>query len=738
MCEPRYPDDAGGNAPAQTGGGVSYAARCPSGSGHMSSVTLPSPPPGFRAVPLDGAMLFFDPATGTHVRVAPSNGATRDLRRQAPRVVMFGITNACNLRCDFCSRDLDRPSRWTVASAAETLRGLERAGVLEVAFGGGEPLAFAGFADLIEELAATTRLAMYLTTNGTLLEGVLPRIAGKLGIVRLSVYEDGKWRRGAALLAASAQRWGANVLVDEPMLDGLPALLEELAALGAADVSILTYVGAIDRQLGVDAARRLADILALSPLPARISVCAGARVPVPRLFGGDCGAGVDFVSITPDQQVQSCSFKHGGWPARSAEEVLEAWRAQRAALLEPSPRAGCARRLPLRDVALPRVAVWQAFAGNNSGECVAVATFDTVPEAEAFLRELLPGWKPDDPYSTQWRALFERERVCTPGTFVGDRYGGGSRAPRELVAIGRSVIAAGSDAEDQFPELRALAWKRNGFVAPGGVHVHEPIHAVMAIRCSSVADARAVMARPKLEAERRWAHGERVLATLPYHDRGAGDLEALRAWALALAEERPLAIDLSWEDVSDASMVAAKQRLGERVDERPRVCAGFYSFKPTAADEAQAFARSLGDLPSSVGGTTVLVTGVQDPKRLAVLAYRQGASVHVTHGRTVLLTAWLRPAAGRRGADHVPSDAAGVEALLRAVGGVDGLEVRVPHSNWVHVAVRTEEPERILRALGAHGSALDLSLSVGLSDLDPMRWTLRHLLDGVERPRRRR
>jgi hypothetical protein len=697
----------------------------------MSAVPNPPAPPGFRAVPLDGALLFFQPTTGTHLRV--ETDATRHLVQRAPRVVMFGITNACNLRCHFCSRDTARPNQWTVATAAAALRDLGEAGTLEVAFGGGEPLAFAGFADLVAELAETTQLAVHVTTNGILLPSRWAGLAGKLGIVRLSVYDDPRWREAAAVLATSAQRWGANVLVDDTALRTLPELLAELAALGASDVSILTYVGAIDRQLGAGGARRLAAILAEAPLPARISVCAGNRVPVPRLFGGDCGAGVDFVSVTPDQRLQSCSFKAGGWPARNAAEILGAWRAHRGELLEPSDRAGCARRLPTAPATTPRVAVWQAFAGNNSGECVAVATFETVPDAEAFLAELLPGWDADKPYGDEWRSLFAREKVAKPSTLEETRYDGPSRCPRELAAIGRSVIATGYDAGDSFPEVRALAWKRGAYVVPGGVHVHDPIEAVLAIGCSSVADAREVLARPTHPETRRWSHGDRVLAVVPYQGRGPEDLTALRAWALELAGGRPLAIELVWEPVEEAALLAAKQRLGSILPQRTRVCAGFYSFAPDAEDEARDFARSLGSQPSTVAGTTVLVSDVQNAKRLAVLAYRRGASVRVTSGRTVMLSASLRPRGhgAARAAGPPPIDAAALETLVRFAGGVDQLRVSAEHAPWAHVQVRTEDPDRILDALGRHASALDLAVSAGVSDIDSLGWTLRRVLAGA-------
>jgi hypothetical protein len=48
-------------------------------------------PSSWRAHPLDGALLWFHPQSGTHVRW--DGQPTRSLRRTAPRVVMFGITN---------------------------------------------------------------------------------------------------------------------------------------------------------------------------------------------------------------------------------------------------------------------------------------------------------------------------------------------------------------------------------------------------------------------------------------------------------------------------------------------------------------------------------------------------------------------------------------------------------------------------------------------------------------------
>jgi hypothetical protein len=47
-------------------------------------------------------------------------------------------------------------------------------------------------------------------------------------------------------------------------------------------------------------------------------------VPVPRLADGDCGAGRDFASITPDRRVQGCSFQGRGLPGTTSDEILAA------------------------------------------------------------------------------------------------------------------------------------------------------------------------------------------------------------------------------------------------------------------------------------------------------------------------------------------------------------------------------------------------------------------------------
>jgi MoaA/NifB/PqqE/SkfB family radical SAM enzyme len=301
---------------------------------------------------LDGALLLFDRATGTNVLLDGEELA--GLRQEAPRSIQFGITNLCNMACQFCSRDLAATSAWSAEEAFVMLAQLASAGVLEVAFGGGEPFAFAGFTELVTRLHDETPLAVHATTNGLLLN---PRriaaLRGKLGELRLSLYDDNDWRRSVTLLAAEGARFGVNLLVLPERLPALEALVFELVERGCRDILLLSYNGhdrarhLSSRESGDLASRVQLLHRALGPR-ARLSldVCWGERMaPVPRLLArGDCGAGRDFLVLTSDKRLMACSFHHHSHPVETATDVLRLWSDERDALRAASTIPGCARK----------------------------------------------------------------------------------------------------------------------------------------------------------------------------------------------------------------------------------------------------------------------------------------------------------------------------------------------------------------------------------------------------------
>lgn len=353
-----------------------------------------------RSHPLDGALLFFDRASGENILLEGPLFARHE--RRAPRVVQFGLTNRCNLSCSFCFRDRGLPSAWTAGEILVWAKELCAAGVLEIAFGQGEPLAFAGFPALVRAIHEATPLAVGFTTNGLLLTPeVLDQLEGAYGQIRLSFYDTNDAFTRAAMLARRGARFGANLLVTPASLATLSATLERLVDQGCDDVLLLSYNGPDESlHLSRDDDRRLASVLLDAHarhgarLALKLSVCFGDRLAeVPRVVPmGDCGAGDDFLSIDSAKRIHACSFHDEGSPVRSAAEALDrfrAWRARRA----PARIRGCARRELELHGARPRprssrVTTWRGWASNHSASYTLVGELPSAAKAAAFVADL--------------------------------------------------------------------------------------------------------------------------------------------------------------------------------------------------------------------------------------------------------------------------------------------------------------------------------------------------------------
>lgn len=326
-------------------------------SADVDAIAVPPAFAGMRRVPLDGALMLFDRDGGLCVRC--EDASTQALQQGAPQVIQFAITNHCNLRCGFCSRELATPSTWTADSAFALLSRLAAAGVLEVAFGGGEPLTFAGFDRLLLRLYDQTPLGVSLTSNGLLLDRTRLRAwhdadgRPRYGQIRVSIYDGEPWRPIIAMLAEHRARFGANLLVTPAVLPELETRVLELVALGCTDVLLLAYNG-FEGGLHVAGAaavalaarvRALADALR-GRVTIKLDVCWGSRMAaVPRLrSSADCGAGREFVVVTADRKLAPCSFHEHAVAFADAAELLALWRARSAAMASATVRPGCARR----------------------------------------------------------------------------------------------------------------------------------------------------------------------------------------------------------------------------------------------------------------------------------------------------------------------------------------------------------------------------------------------------------
>jgi cyclic pyranopterin phosphate synthase len=308
---------------------------------------------------------------------------TASIVRQLPLVDSFGrvgtdlrvsLTDRCNLRCSYCmpAEGLDWLPSAEVLTDDEVVRliaiAVQRLGVEEVRFTGGEPLIRRGFVDIVARTAALLpRPSMSVTTNGLGLDKVasalaaagLDRVNVSLDTVRPEVFKAitrrdrfGDVVRG--LEAASAA--GLNpVKVNAVLLRGhnedqAPELLRWCISRGYElrfiEQMPLDAQHGWSREAMITAEEILASLEAefeLTPSsqargsdpaerflvdggPATVGVIASVTRP----FCGDC----DRVRLTADGQVRNCLFAREESDLRSAlrggaddDEIADRWRA---------------------------------------------------------------------------------------------------------------------------------------------------------------------------------------------------------------------------------------------------------------------------------------------------------------------------------------------------------------------------------------------------------------------------
>jgi MoaA/NifB/PqqE/SkfB family radical SAM enzyme len=305
---------------------------------------------GWRELPLDGSVLLFDRDRGTNALI--TNEATRHLRREAPRVIQVAITNACDKSCSFCYRPMDAKSRWTFDELLALAHACDDWGVLELAFGGGEPTLFPRFDELLRAIWSQTTVCPSFTTHGLHLDAEFLRsIRGAYGQIQLSVYDEDDTPAIIDLLVRERARFGLNYLVTPSRVRTLEADVAAFVDRGVRDILMLSYKGAdsalhlSEREVRMfDASLAKLHELFGGGVDLKVDVCWGSRLVVtPQLLDdSDCGANVDFLSITSDKRVLSCSFAHGGVPFREVSEIRTIWRSMQDQRIEASS-PGCAR-----------------------------------------------------------------------------------------------------------------------------------------------------------------------------------------------------------------------------------------------------------------------------------------------------------------------------------------------------------------------------------------------------------
>jgi radical SAM protein with 4Fe4S-binding SPASM domain len=118
-------------------------------------------------------------------------GITKPQLLEAPFLVVWNLTDACNLRCRHCYQraGLKRPDELTTPEKVRVVEELAEAGVVSIAFSGGEPLMAR---DFFEVAAKVKQEGMYLAvaTNGTLISSDVAKRLKRVGIDYVEISLD--------------------------------------------------------------------------------------------------------------------------------------------------------------------------------------------------------------------------------------------------------------------------------------------------------------------------------------------------------------------------------------------------------------------------------------------------------------------------------------------------------------------------------------------------------------------
>ena len=219
--------------------------------------------------------------------------------------ISIELTNQCSKACWFCynASAPDRATRWQPIEVIRLVRDCAGHGIKAVAFGGGEPLEYAG---LWEVLTATRgRLFRSLTTNGLALDRELSGlVACAPDKVHVSIHFPGRRAevtraiRQVHELARAGIASGVNLVVRASQIEDAVGCGEALRASGIANERI-TYLP----MRGGD-----------TPTPAQLGRVAGGRAFQSMSCLTACRNSPRFAAISWDRYVAWCSYTRSRHP----------------------------------------------------------------------------------------------------------------------------------------------------------------------------------------------------------------------------------------------------------------------------------------------------------------------------------------------------------------------------------------------------------------------------------------
>ncbi|MEM2210990.1 MAG: radical SAM protein [Nitrososphaerales archaeon] len=119
------------------------------------------------------------------------NGVTKPQIINAPFLVVWNLTNMCNLRCKHCYQSAGKPSpdELTLNEKLQVVNQLADAGVVVIALSGGEPIMHPHFLPVVKE-ARRRGIYVAVATNGTLITKDMAKKMKEAGVCYVEVSLD--------------------------------------------------------------------------------------------------------------------------------------------------------------------------------------------------------------------------------------------------------------------------------------------------------------------------------------------------------------------------------------------------------------------------------------------------------------------------------------------------------------------------------------------------------------------
>ena len=290
-------------------------------------------------------------------------GITKPQLLDAPFLVVWNFTNACNLNCKHCYQSAgERASdELTTEERLRAVEEMEKSGVVAIAFSGGEPLMSRDFFEVATK-AKERGMYVALATNGTLITEKIAKKLKDVGVdyVEISLDSSNPERHDAFRgIPGSFDRTlrGIRNCIDEGIftcvattvtkvnLYEIPEIIDLAEKLGAKRFMAFNFVpagraeDAVDldltpeqredllRYLFMQNGTRKIQILSTAPQFARVSLeLSGGKIVAPTHmyigqaywglktlaeFIGGCGAGRLYCALQPNGDVSPCVFMPG-------------------------------------------------------------------------------------------------------------------------------------------------------------------------------------------------------------------------------------------------------------------------------------------------------------------------------------------------------------------------------------------------------------------------------------------